>query len=67
MRIGLIGLSASGKTTCFHVLSGQQPVDTHHDAAIASVPIPDERLDRIYEAESPAKMTYADVKIVGAK
>lgn len=61
MRIGLIGLPASGKTTCFHVLSGQHPVDTHHGAAIAVVPIPDERLDRISQVEKTGKMTYAGV------
>lgn len=64
MRIGITGLPGSGKTTCFRVLSGQHPADTHHGVAIASVPIPDPRLDKIAQSENPKKVSYADVTFV---
>lgn len=64
MKIGLVGLPGSGKTTCFRVLSGHAGVDTHHGANLAAVPIPDPRLDRIFEILQPKKMTYADVTFV---
>ncbi len=64
MKIGLVGLPGSGKTTCFRILSGQTMVDSHHGATIATVALPDPRLDAIFEAEQPKKMTYADVTFV---
>ncbi len=64
MKIGLVGLPGSGKTTCFGILSGRAPADTHHGATLASVPLPDPRLDRLLETESPKKLVYADVTFI---
>ena len=64
MKIGLVGLPGSGKTTCFRVLTGHAVPDTHHGARVATVPLPDPRLDRIAELCKPRKRTYADVTFV---
>lgn len=64
MKIGLVGLPGSGKTTCFGILTGRASADTHHGATLAAVPLPDPRLDRITQAEGPRKLTYADVTFI---
>lgn len=64
MKIGLVGLPGSGKTTCFHLLSGQETPDTHHGHSLATVPLPDPRLDFIFRVEQPRKMTYTSVTFV---
>ncbi len=70
MRLGIIGLPQSGKTTIFNALTrGDRPtamtggrVEVH----TAVVDVPDARLDRLVEIYnpkkiSPAKVTYADI------
>lgn len=64
MKIGLVGLPGSGKTTCFRVLSGRHHADTHHGSTVATVPLPDPRLDEIARLEKPRTHTYADVTFV---
>src|SRR5919108_1994010 len=67
MRLGLVGLPQSGKTTVFNALTGgAAPVaagsgygqDTH----VAVVKVPDSRLDRLTEMFSPRKTTPAEVQ-----
>ncbi len=67
MRLGIIGLEASGKTTVFNALTGAQletgtmagrgRVDVHE----ASVDVPDARLEAVSEVFKPKKTTYAKV------
>lgn len=65
MRLGIIGLPQSGKTSLFNALTGgEAPVaaggygqDTH----VAVVKVPDARLDRLTEMFSPKKTTPAEV------
>ncbi len=67
MRLGIIGLEASGKTTVFNALTGAQletgtmagrgRVEVH----AASVDVPDARLDTVSEVFNPKKTTYAKV------
>jgi GTP-binding protein YchF len=70
MRLGIIGLPQSGKTTIFNVLTrGNQPttmsggrVEVH----TAVVDVPDPRVDRLSQLFHPektiyAKVTYADI------
>jgi len=70
MRLGIIGLPQSGKTTIFNALSrGHQPLTTsggRFDVHTGVVDVPDVRVDRLSELFKPkktiyAKVTYADI------
>jgi hypothetical protein len=70
MRLGIIGLPQSGKTTVFNALTrGDQPVTTsggRFEVHTAVVDVPDPRVDRLVELAKPqktiyAKVTYADI------
>src|SRR5512135_3701880 len=70
MRLGIIGLPQSGKTTIFNALTrGDQPVTTsggRFEVHTGVVDVPDERVDRLSEMFKPkktiyAKTTYADI------
>lgn len=70
MRLGIIGLPQSGKTTIFNALTrGNQPVTTsggRFEVHTGVVDVPDERVDRLSEMFKPrktiyAKVTYADI------
>lgn len=70
MRLGIIGLPQSGKTTVFNALTrGDQPVTMgggRFDVHTAVVDVPDERVDRLSGMFHPertiyAKVTYADI------
>ena len=70
MRLGIIGLPQSGKTTVFNALTrGNLPVTTsggRFEVHTAVVDVPDPRLERLSELFKPektihAKVTYADI------
>lgn len=70
MRLGIIGLPQSGKTTVFNALTrGNQPTVTsggRFEVNTAVVDVPDRRVDRLVEMFRPrkvtlAKVTYADI------
>ncbi len=70
MRLGIIGLPQSGKTTVFNALTrGHQPLTTsggRFDVHTGVVDVPDLRVDRLSELFKPkktiyAKVTYADI------
>jgi GTP-binding protein YchF len=65
MRLGIIGLPQSGKTTLFNALTrGDVPVTTsggRFDVHTAVVNVPDERVDRLAELYRPEKVVYARV------
>jgi len=70
MKLGIIGLPNSGKTTVFNALTGQT-VETGawatpigEDAHVGIVKVPDSRIDRLSEIYKPKKTTYADVTCV---
>ncbi len=65
MRIGIIGLPLSGKTTLFEALTGASPED--HRAGrqgpdIKVVKVVDERVTRLAEMYHPKKVTYAEME-----
>src|SRR5574337_640391 len=67
MRIGIIGLPASGKSTVYQLLTHGQP--SHHasqlgEAAIAVVKVPDPRLERLALMFEPKKVTPASFELV---
>jgi len=70
MRLGIIGLPQSGKTTVFNALTrGNQPITTsggRFDVHTGVVDVPDLRVDRLSALFTPkktiyAKVTYADI------
>lgn len=70
MRLGIIGLPQSGKTTVFNALTrGHQPLTTsggRFDVHTGVVDVPDSRVDRLSAMFKPkktiyAKVTYADI------
>jgi GTP-binding protein YchF len=70
MRLGIIGLPQSGKTTVFNALTrGNLPVTTsggRFDVHTAVVDVPDKRIDQLSQLFKPektiyAKVTYADI------
>lgn len=71
MRLGLVGLPMSGKTTIFNALTGQKrPTSISApgklDVQLAVVEIPDPRLDQLndlYQPKKkvPAQVTYVDI------
>ncbi len=69
MKVGLVGLPDSGKTTVFNLLTGQQlpaePFFTEgHAVHFGAVHIPDERVDFIHTFYPRAKMKYAELTFV---
>jgi GTP-binding protein YchF len=69
MKIGIIGLPGSGKTTIFNALTGSvAEVSAYQkgkkDPNLAVVKVPDGRLDRLSSMYNPKKTTYAQVQYV---
>ncbi|MBZ0159178.1 MAG: redox-regulated ATPase YchF [bacterium] len=67
MRIGVIGLPASGKSTVYGLLTHGQP--SHQtgqlgEASISVVKVPDPRLDRLALMFKPKKLTPASFELV---
>jgi len=66
MRLGIIGLPGSGKTTVFNAVAGAhavvgthgQPGDTHR----AVVKIPDRRLDLLFALIQSRKAVHAEIE-----
>jgi len=65
MRLGIIGLPQSGKTTIFNALTrGDQPTSMgggRFEVHTSVVDVPDPRVDRLSEMFHPKKTTYAKV------
>ena len=66
MRIAIIGLPASGKSTVYRLLTHGQPrqqAARTGDASIAVVRVPDPRLDRLISLFKPKKVTPAGMEV----
>ena len=63
MKIGIIGLPQSGKTTIFNAAAGRAETvgDYSRAAHRAVIRVPDRRLDRLGELAGPKKMTPAEI------
>ncbi len=65
MRLGVIGLPQSGKTTVFNALTrGNQPTTQgsgRFEVHTAVVDVPDGRVDKLADLFNPRKTTYAKV------
>ena len=69
MKIGLIGLPKSGKTTLFNLLTGASVATSRFDTARAELHtgiarVPDERVDRLSALFNPKKTTFASFEVV---
>lgn len=66
MKIGIIGLPRSGKTTLLGALTGATCEDQGYarEANRATIPVPEPRLDRLYEIFQPKKKTPASIDFV---
>jgi hypothetical protein len=68
MRIGLIGLPRSGRTTVFNALTKSEASVASHakgtEPNVAIVKVLDERVERLSEIYIPRKTVYATVEVV---
>jgi GTP-binding protein YchF len=69
MKIALIGLSNSGKTTVFNALTGQNLETTLYptvsgDPHFGVIKVPDPRLDKLSEIFKPKKTTHATIEYI---
>ncbi|MGB9715231.1 MAG: redox-regulated ATPase YchF [Thermodesulfovibrionales bacterium] len=69
MKVAIIGLSNSGKTTIFNALTGQNLETTIYPTTsgepnLGIVKVPDPRLDRLSAIFRPKKTTYATVEYI---
>ena len=67
MKLAIIGLEASGKTTVFNALTGSnKEVGTYGrtEAHIAMTKVPDERVDWLSRSYNPKKTIYADIEFI---
>jgi GTP-binding protein YchF len=63
MKIGIIGLPQSGKTTVFNAAAGRSETVGDYSKAShrAIIKVPDHRLDRLSELVQPRKTTHAEI------
>ncbi len=69
MKIGLVGLPKSGKTTLFNLLTGSQVATSRYDTGRTELHtgiarVPDERVDRLTGIFQPKKTTFATFEVV---
>jgi len=67
MKIGLVGLNQTGKTTLFRLLTGKDESSTlsggKGTANIGTGVVPDERIDFLSAMYNPKKTTYAKIEL----
>jgi len=63
MKLGIIGLPQSGKTTVFEALTGNSAASARKgEERISTIRVPDRRVDELSELYRPRKTTYAQVE-----
>lgn len=66
MKIGLIGLSLTGKTTVFNLLTGRTEETTGYsvkaETHLARIDVPDPRVDALSRLFEPKKTTFAEIE-----
>lgn len=68
MKLGIIGLPQSGKTTLFNAVSGHKEAVGDYSRAIhkAVIKVPDKRLEDLAGLVNPAKITHAEIEFLDA-
>ncbi len=68
MKLGIIGLPQSGKTTLFNAVSGHKEAVGDYSRAVhkAVIKVPDKRLIELAELVNPAKITHAEIEFLDA-
>lgn len=68
MKLGIIGLPQSGKTTLFNAASGLEEAVGDYSRAIHQgvIKVPDERLDNLASIFQPKKITHAEIEFLDA-
>ncbi|MBF0253397.1 MAG: redox-regulated ATPase YchF [Candidatus Omnitrophica bacterium] len=67
MKLAIIGLEQSGKSTVFNALTGSDKNITSFgkiEANIATIKVPDARIDELTKLYSPNKTVYADIEFI---
>ncbi|HHV60948.1 MAG TPA: redox-regulated ATPase YchF [Clostridiaceae bacterium] len=69
MKIGLVGLPLTGKTTFFNLLTNAKSDDLSHssgkmEATVGIAKVPDKRVDFLTEVYKPRKKTYATIEVI---
>ncbi len=66
MKVGIVGLPSSGKTTLFRALTrGTVPIDEYGGRPhVGVVNVPDPRVDFFAEEYKPKKVTYASIEFI---
>ena len=65
MRVGIVGLPGSGKTTLFRALTrGTVKTDDFGEAHVGVVHVPDPRIDYFAAEYKPKKVTYASIEFI---
>jgi GTP-binding protein YchF len=66
MRVGIIGLSSSGKSTFFELLTGAAPppLGARSEARVGVARVPDTRVEQLAQLFNPRKRTLATVEYV---
>ena len=66
MKIGLVGLNQTGKTTLFRLLTGKDESSTSGGKGTANIGtglVPDERIDFLSALYKPKKITFAKIEL----
>ncbi|MCX6825873.1 MAG: DUF933 domain-containing protein [candidate division Zixibacteria bacterium] len=68
MKLGIIGLPQSGKTTLFNTVSGLKEAVGNYSRAVhrAVIKVPDVRLENLAAMALPKKVTYAEIEFLDA-
>ncbi|MBN2172451.1 MAG: redox-regulated ATPase YchF [Candidatus Krumholzibacteriota bacterium] len=66
MKIGLVGLPLTGKTTVFNLLTGraEDTAGGKREAHLATIKVPDSRVERLAAIFQPKKATHAEIEFV---